>query len=920
MRLIGIFCISLLTALLNAAELPDPTTSGHSQHVIATLAALRAPLDAKPHDPALLAAAQMAYVELCFTGDTNLDGAFGPWAERARDMSRRRQVLRGETPPADLTEAAPDLWLALIEGRNRHVIEQLQRWPEAAASPAARALRSAAAYDTQIFSDQAPRTALESYGYLIACSETKVEGSFLRNPELQRLSDPFARQVALGTFMWIDYVQAIRSVIVDVAWMYNSAEIPDPIANEHLQALAAACGDHELLSGTRGERMQKAMRAAQQCDTASPQPLVAAWKACRAVSGPGALMTADGHHRLIGVPEVATWNLDRLYLAMIKQMTNLEDAERAPLSAVYRDELPGTLLAARASYPANTYRATREQAEALAAAARRCLAGEEGSSSALACWALERIAQVQRADAAELLIQALKQRNPASGPHSNAFLMTLWGAAQSADRVGLIAARIRTSAEDNPYCEPLYQAARLIDLKRPLVPIGERDAILQRTESAVDIRSMPIPGTALSIYLAGRWTGFMRVDAGDTKIAVESDDGSRLVVGDAVVLNLGQHAMKQRSTAITQAAAGWLPLQMEWFNSQGGGGIRLLWQAPGGTTWTAVPAERLAHGPDRQPGLQAEYWQCDEHLIELIEGPQAQDLQRVADMPWHYPAAAEVGMALTQAKRFPEALPWLRLAAKNSKTTAENQRALVQALAGIATPEIAEELAGAFRTQACLKKDIRAADALGTQMAIAGCELPIKSLFARHDYGCCVEGIPLGYMALCRAEWRPALKFFAEMEAHRRIDHPSDRWLREFLALQKTILERVTASQEPDWNAWREFALDNKTTGYLRLFAKWYTGEVTWEEATQRRATTPDGDRILWLHALHCSTTGDHQQATLDLQEMAKTHPTWREGALSQGLLRWYSRQTPASLAALPTAAPLPAQRGAPTPEEKLNF
>ena len=103
-------------------------------------------------------------------------------------------------------------------------------------------------------------------------------------------------------------------------------------------------------------------------------------------------------------------------------------------------------------------------------------------------------------------------------------------------------------------------------------------------------------------------------------------------------------------------------------------------------------------------------------------------------------------------------------------------------------------------------------------------------------------------------------------------------------------------------------------------YTKWYTGQISWEEAIARRTTTVDGDAILWLHALHCCTVGEHDQAQRDMQEMNTAHPTWIESGLRQGLMRWYGRQTPATLAALPKAAPLPAQRGTPTPEEKPDF
>jgi hypothetical protein len=412
----------------------------------------------------------------------------------------------------------------------------------------------------------------------------------------------------------------------------------------------------------------------------------------------------------------------------------------------------------------------------------------------------------------------------------------------------------------------------------------------------------------------------MRVDAGPMRLALESDDGARLILGDQVLLNLGEHGMQMRYLTMTSATAGWQPLSLEWFNNVSGGGIRLLWQPSGSSTWEPVPAERLAHGPAHQPGLAARFWQLDKGMRPLFEGPRPMDFKRVKDMPWHYRAAGSLGYYLWLANRHPEALPFLRSASKNCLSSSGVRRAYVYSLTITATPAEADELAEAFSHQSCFEGNLENASYVGQRMAAIGSELRLKQLFANRNHGCCVEGLTLGYVAICRADWQQAFAGFTDVQRNRPLDRPQDRFHREHMQILKAIFQRVVTKQEPDWDAWREFSMDSETTAYIRLFAKWYTGQITWEEALARRAATVDGDAILWLHALHCSTVGEHDQAKQDLQEMITAYPTWIESDIGKGLLRWYSRQTPQTLAAQPKAPPLPAKRGTPTPEEKPNF
>jgi len=92
------------------------------------------------------------------------------------------------------------------------------------------------------------------------------------------------------------------------------------------------------------------------------------------------------------------------------------------------------------------------------------------------------------------------------------------------------------------------------------------------------------------------YTGWLDVpEAGLWTLITVSDDGSKLWIGDELVVdNDGLHGMRTRSGDIA-LAAGLHPMRLEFFENGGGAGLRLRWSGPNVGT-QAIPAERLAHG------------------------------------------------------------------------------------------------------------------------------------------------------------------------------------------------------------------------------------------------------------------------------------------------------------------------------------
>ena len=92
------------------------------------------------------------------------------------------------------------------------------------------------------------------------------------------------------------------------------------------------------------------------------------------------------------------------------------------------------------------------------------------------------------------------------------------------------------------------------------------------------------------------YTGWIEIPtSGFWTLSTRSDDGSKLWIGeDLVVSNDGVHGMQTRS-GLRPLAAGLHPLRVEFFEGGGGAGLSMYWSGPGVSTAT-VPPERLFNG------------------------------------------------------------------------------------------------------------------------------------------------------------------------------------------------------------------------------------------------------------------------------------------------------------------------------------
>jgi hypothetical protein len=104
-------------------------------------------------------------------------------------------------------------------------------------------------------------------------------------------------------------------------------------------------------------------------------------------------------------------------------------------------------------------------------------------------------------------------------------------------------------------------------------------------------------GTKLSERFYVRWSGVLRAPAkGRYTLYTESDDGSRVMIHGAVVVNnYGLHAMQEEEGDV-ELAEGGNAILVEYIQYDGGAGIKLLWKAPGAEK-VIIPKDALWHNP-----------------------------------------------------------------------------------------------------------------------------------------------------------------------------------------------------------------------------------------------------------------------------------------------------------------------------------
>lgn len=114
------------------------------------------------------------------------------------------------------------------------------------------------------------------------------------------------------------------------------------------------------------------------------------------------------------------------------------------------------------------------------------------------------------------------------------------------------------------------------------------DGMQPESRSAVD--DLVLPGGAAREHVVHRYTGWLRVPADAVwEFELSSDDGSRLWIGDQLIVdNDGLHGAEARRGAAV-LASGLHPVRVEWFNQTGGAELELRTGIAGGALVRVAP-------------------------------------------------------------------------------------------------------------------------------------------------------------------------------------------------------------------------------------------------------------------------------------------------------------------------------------------
>ena len=122
------------------------------------------------------------------------------------------------------------------------------------------------------------------------------------------------------------------------------------------------------------------------------------------------------------------------------------------------------------------------------------------------------------------------------------------------------------------------------------------------------------------------------------------------------------------------------------------------------------------------------------------------------------------------------------------------------------------------------------------------------------------------------------------------------------LLLEQAAIDRIGQASSPDLRQLLATYQSEKALPCYQISARWLAGEVSWEDALHEAAADEWGDTLWYVRGLYHLTIGEHAAARADLAKVIVEHPDWHEAWTCQALLRWYDRQTPEALAALPRA------------------
>ena len=620
-RMVTVLLLTLLCFPLMGAELPDPFRTLTARSQLANLAALRPVLAEKPDDPQAWGVVTITYALLAMQGAREQWGGMGPWGDYAH-LAATRVAAPAQATTLEL--AMPGLWVALLDHDDRLVVETLDRLGADRNRPEVRALRAMAMGNpAEVDKPVAP---IECFARLVAgLAANDWKQSQARETDL----DPWTVQALRFQTGGGGYREkAWNAAAKDAAWLMQGASIITEVADARLAELAAAAG------GTL-DAQQERMSRVSQCEhllgrlpdkeAIQAATFVAVYRAVdAALDGPRGWKgsTPTG---LFGLGDVARWQWDRLYMAAYHLAVNRRITAIPTLVEPIERALGQVLPVLRMRNVCDDFKPASRAA--MVTALEDNAAGPERSRYG---WgpcvtALTSLVTYRHPEAPSLLLQFLKQF-PVSDLRCMERVMTIRGPLSTAVHPWL-----KQAAERSPWHFYFHrQALATAPQASMLANLGQGEPW---TASVVDFPTVK-PTTVPQHYFAMRLEGQIAFPTGGIwQVSIESDDGSRLLIGDQRVDNGGNHFMQMAHASLDLAGPVALPLRLDYYQRLGGMGLRLWWKGPQMDTATLVPASALSHGGT--PGLDGHLWnRGDDDALDHVLGPASMQ-EWSARTPWN---------------------------------------------------------------------------------------------------------------------------------------------------------------------------------------------------------------------------------------------------------------------------------------------
>ena len=895
--------------------LPDPTASLHPTDNIVGLAKLRPLLAKSPDDQHLLGLALMCYVNLALSGEAEVEGAMGPWLSYATTLAERRVKARNHVPAADFASAEPELWVRLLSGYRQEVADALSAWPHEAKSPRQRALAVIATGDWRSFRSDKPRTLHERYAALRIGFEVRNLGLLEHLSVREASHNPFVvANINWRANRWGHLQTIVEETITFTAWMLASSDLDDATALPLLLDLGAAVEAPIEPGLSRVECWRRVIVASRRLDEPAPAAFGAALAICdRLIAREHGLIAADGSLRLYGLGDLAAWNRDRLYSSLFSgySIVRNQQGDYAKTDQVFlakiRERSPDSMIVCRYTlgyqgqiHVTNNDTAAPEAWDRYAAVIAEDMTRSNGHSPGIIAHSLSKLA-IGRPEQAAGMLRQLMADHGALAPR--AYIERFVSAAELCGEIPLILPSLRHWSKAAPMDYELHELLRRWSPQNTMLSLDGRKPLRSWRDTVVDQRTLPWPGLGLSHHFAIRWTGVLRIDTpGSYVLATESDDGSRLTVGEVMIDNSGIHPMNIRRMR-ADLKAGWLPLTLEFAQGGGDAGCRLLWQPPGATNLVPIPTANLAEREGGPEGLMADGFDQNGQPTD-VGLPDQGELAYARMLPWHFLVQHKAGDALWKVGRYVDALAYYRTVLALDSHDHAGRRA-AQCLLWNNPPDVDAAI--------LLMREY-------PDLWINGWELPLTVSHLRNvgrlqevvdAIGTYNRGDELwayvrGYAALDRGDLRTARDEFVKLLSEGSPgDYHMPYWALNFARMDWAVLNRLDG-KETDWDeVKRGIQRSGGIKPYQELMLDWLSSAASWEDCVARVPMVEDGENLYYIHGLVAMTTGDHATAKMRFQEVIDKHPNWAEVWTCKSLLKWYQTQTPESLAKIATAKPI---------------